>query len=86
MGLTITKELASHVKNHQHCKKRSAAHKYAIAAKGFGFASPPLERPDRVVQDKEHPEGLVYELDTADGGFLRLPIIRIGNSISAGTL
>ena len=49
-----------------------------------GVVSP--KRPDRVAKDEEHPESPVFELDTADGGILRLPIISIGNSITTGTL
>ena len=42
--------------------------------------------PDRVVQDEKHEDGLVFELDTSDGGILRLPLLRIGNSLVNGTL
>jgi len=86
MGLTITKELATHVKNHEHYKNDPRPTNMPLMPEDLDLIPTLWRDPDRVVSDPEHPEGPVFEFDTPDGGVLRLPIVRIGNSITTGTL
>lgn len=86
MGLTVTKELATHIKNHKHYKVDPRKTNMPLMPEDLDLIPSIWRNPDRVVTDDEHPGGPVFEFDTPDGGVLRLPIIRIGNSITTGTL
>ena len=86
MGLTLTKELATHLKDHKHYKVDPRKTNIPIQPHDLDLVPTLWRDPDRVVQDEDHKDGLVFEMKTGDGGLLRLPIIRIGNSIRTGTL
>lgn len=86
MGLTITKSLATHIKNHEHYKVDPRKTNIPLMPEDLDLVPTLWRDPDRVVQDEKHEDGLVFELDTSDGGILRLPLLRIGNSLVNGTL
>ncbi|MBO7309063.1 MAG: hypothetical protein J6V38_05465 [Kiritimatiellae bacterium] len=86
MGLTITKELATHIKKHEHYKIDPRSSNIPLMPEDLDLIPTLWRSPDRVTTDPKHPEGPVFELDTSDGGVLRLPIIKIGNTITTGTL
>ena len=85
MGLTVTKELATHIKNHEHYKADPRKTNMPLMPEDLDLIPTIWRDPDRVVSDPEHPEGPVFEFDTPDGGVLRLPIIKLGNTITTGT-
>lgn len=85
MGLTVTKELATHIKNHKHYKADPRKTNMPLMPEDLDLIPTIWRDPDRVVSDPKHPEGPVFEFDTPDGGVLRLPIIKLGNTITTGT-
>ena len=85
MGLTVTKELATHIKKHEHYKADPRKTNMPLMPEDLDLIPTIWRDPDRVVSDPEHPEGPVFEFDTPDGGVLRLPIIKLGNTITTGT-
>ena len=85
MGLTVTKELATHIKNHEHYKADPRKTNMPLMPEDLDLIPTIWRDPDRVVSDPKHPEGPVFEFDTPDGGVLRLPIIKLGNTITTGT-
>lgn len=85
MGLTVTKELATHIKNHEHYKVDPRKTNMPIMPEDLDLIPTIWRDPDRIVSDPQHPEGPVFEFDTPDGGVLRLPIIKLGNTITTGT-
>lgn len=85
MGLTVTKELATHIKNHEHYKVDPRKTNMPLMPEDLDLIPTIWRDPDRIVSDPKHPEGPVFELDTPDGGVLRLPIIKLGNTITTGT-
>ena len=86
MGLTITKELATHIKKHEHYRVDPRSSNIPLMPEDLDLIPTLWRSPDRVVTDPKHAEGPVFELDTSDGGILRLPIIKLGNTITTGTL
>ena len=85
MGLTVTKELATHIKKHEHYKADPRKTNMPLMPEDLDLIPTIWRDPDRVVSDPKHPEGPVFEFDTPDGGVLRLPIIKLGNTITTGT-
>ena len=85
MGLTVTKELATHIKNHKHYQADPRKTNMPLMPEDLDLIPTIWRDPDRVVSDPKHPEGPVFEFDTPDGGVLRLPIIKLGNTITTGT-
>lgn len=83
MGLTLTKELITHVKNHNHYKDDPRAKNNPVMPHDLDMLPTLWRSPDRILPG--HGAGLVFELDITDGTLV-LPVLRRGNTLMAGTL
>ena len=84
MGLTLTKDLVTHVKDHLHYKTDPRSTNMPLTPKDIDLLPTLWRNPDRI--EDGHGSGLVFELDTADGGTLVMPVLRKGNTLVTGTL
>ena len=84
MGLTLTKELITHVKDHEHYREDPRKTNMPLLPHDLDMIPEIWRNPNRILSG--HNNSLVFEIDLADGGTLVLPLLKRGNSLITGTL